>query len=153
MLEREMREPVHAWLNRDAPTDVIYEFLMAGYCDMVGIQFADRVGRAIPQVVLATAVELKLTDIAGVLRQAQGNRHFVHESFAAMPAERCGRMQPRTLDRFVAAHVGLLSVGNAVEIIIPAGKPWPTLNIEYWRKRWWKRILRSRRWRITDGKI
>ncbi len=146
MLERDMREAVHAWLSPDGNTEVIYEFMMTGgYADMVGILFEKRTGRTIPPVVRATAVELKLTDVAGVIRQAWSHRHSVHASYAAMPKDRCRRMKPETVRRFLGAGIGLLSVGSCVEVLVPPGKPLMSLNTEQFRKRWWSRIARDKR--------
>lgn len=144
-LESEMQEPVHTWLSPTGETKVIYEFLMAGYCDMVGILFAKQEGRRIPAVLRATAVELKLLDIAGVVWQAHYNRHFVHASYAAMPKERCRRMVRASLRKFFDAGVGLLSVDSGVEVLVAPGPPLATLNTEDFRKRWWARIVRSER--------
>lgn len=146
--ERDMRKAVHAWLSPDGSTEVIYEFLMMrGYCDMVGILFAKQTGRTIPLVKWVTAVELKLEDVAGVIRQSRGNRHSVHASFAAMPKPRCQRMQPTTVKKFLEAGIGLLSVGDDVTVAIPPGEPLVSknINIEHFRKRWWSRIVRDKR--------
>lgn len=145
MKERDLQQPVHKWLSADGHTKIIYEFMMAGYCDMVGILFAERIGRAIPPVVMASAVELKLDDVAGVLQQAWENRHFVHASYAAMPKERCRKMRPATKRQFLGAGIGLLSVSTSVEVVIPPGKPMASLNTEDFRTRWWSRIVRDER--------
>ena len=147
MNERELRTPVHEWLSPNGNTRVIYEFLFSGYCDMVGVLFADQVGRRIPPVIKATAIELKLTDVAGVIRQAKSNRHYVHASYAAMPRWRVQKMRPDTVEKFVDAGVGLLSVGADVDVVIEPGPPLSNGSSDRLRKRWWSRIVRDDRLR------
>ena len=147
MKERELRTPVHEWLSRNHGTRVIYEFLFSGYCDMVGVLFADQVGRRIPPVIRAIAVELKLADVAGVIRQAKSNRHYVHASYAAMPRWRVLKMRPATIQKFVDAGVGLLSVGTDVDVIVVPGPPLSHGSSDRLRKRWWSRIVRDDRLR------
>ncbi len=148
MLERDMQMCIHAWLKRTPETKVIYEFRMVGYCDMVGVLFARRVGRQIPQVIKTTAVELKLTDIAGVLVQATANRHCVHESFAAMPMSRVNRMRSQTLLLFRDAGIGLLAVdvqSSLVFVAVSPGIALPSMDPESFRRRWWARIVSDKR--------
>ncbi len=144
MLERELRAPVHAWLVARGMTPV-YELLLGGYCDMVGLRFAERVGRPIPALLEVVAVELKLVRIAEVLDQAKNNRPHAHESYAAMPADRCARMLGATLAEFERAGVGLLSIGDVVDVMIkPVGTP-EGARTEWYRKRWWARMRRDER--------
>lgn len=145
MRERELRQPVHEWLTREARTKVMYEVLMAGYCDMVAVLFAQRTGRLIPLLLRITAVELKLSDVAGVIKQAEHNRWHVHASYAAMPLARCRRMLPATVQKFRASGVGLLSVGPSVEVLVEPSRPVAGLDVERYRKRFWRRILRNER--------
>jgi hypothetical protein len=66
-------------------------------------------------------VELKLFDVAGVIRQAKANRYVANLSYAAMPKERVIHMRPQTLDKFTALGIGLLSVDiwSVSEILAP----------------------------------
>lgn len=136
-----MRPAVTAWLEASGHT-VTYETMCwcMGYsCDIVGARFAPRTGRAIPPVDSCIAVELKLTDIAGVIHQARSNRAAVRLSYAAMPAEFCRKMRPDSLDKFRAAGVGLLAVdgGEVTELVAPV--PQPGVISERLRKLVWRR--------------
>ena len=150
MLERDLRPAVHAWLRSQGYT-VIYEFLMCGYCDMVGVRFDERVGRAVPRAIDAMAVELKLRDVTGVIAQAEANRAVVRVSYAAMPAETVAKMPHRTLERFRQAGVGLLAVGADVESRIAPGQPLPDMTLRYFSRRWWNRIVRDKRLGRDNG--
>ncbi len=173
--ERELREPVHAWLSPTGETKVFYEYSMDGKCDMVGVLFASRNGRAIPEVLRATAIELKLLDIAGVIQQARMHRCYVHASYAAMPEARCRQMVRASRAKFRDAGVGLLSVGLdappqnicrgfcwyyirgglrvCVKEIIKPGPPFPGLDTERFRKRWWALALRHERLRRQAAEL
>ena len=131
-----MRPAVDAWL-RERGCVPVHETHLRHRCDVIGVQFANRVGRSIPDVVLAVAVELKLTDVAGVIRQAGENLHYVHESYAAMPAERCDVMRPATLQKFADWGVGLLAVSpEEVQVLIRSGRgSWQNrLQQKLWRR-------------------
>lgn len=119
MKEKELRPIVDLWLQRQG-YQVGHELLLSGYCDVVGFLFDKRTSRYIPCLLKVIAVELKVSDVAGVISQAECNRYFVDKSFAAMPAERCQSMGQKTLSKFKKSKVGLLAVGDAVEIIVPA---------------------------------
>lgn len=64
------------------------------------------------------AVELKLSDWRGVLRQARRNFRFADASYAAMPAERIGAA---VVDAASQWGVGLLAVGpSSVTVVLPS---------------------------------
>jgi len=131
MLEKDMREPVFEWLKSKG-YDVVCEFRLGHYVDVIGCRFAERQGKKIPDLLYTVAVELKLSDVAGVVRQAHENRMYVHESWAAMPRERLDRMGDRTVKKFAYAGVGLLSVYNeTVSVILP-----PKINYGLQRRLW-----------------
>lgn len=142
--EREMRPAVTAWLASSGHA-VVYEVCVyaCGYiCDVVGARFGERTGRAIPPVDSCIAVELKLSDVAEVIRQAKHNQEGAGKSYAAMPAAFADRMRPRTLDKFRNVGVGLLSVdvesGEVREVIEPAqgvGVISESLRKKMWRRR------------------
>ena len=118
--EADMREPVKQWLAERGFL-VTVEMMVCGYADIVGGRFGARpASRRKPPLIECWVVELKLTDVAGVIEQARHNLHQSHRSFCAMPAARCDRMLPRTVDKFRAAGVGLLSVGDAIREIVPS---------------------------------
>jgi hypothetical protein len=113
---------VERWLRMRGCQVVVREALRSFncLCDVVGARFGAREGKAIPPATLI-AVELKLTRIAEVIRQAAANRYAADESYVAMLWEACRRMRPATLDKFRAAGVGLLSVeGERIVTEIPA---------------------------------
>ncbi len=122
MKEREMRVAVTAYLEA-LDYAVGYELLPGepGYrCDVVGVRFYPRRGRAIPVLGHVAAVELKCKDVAGVIAQGTRDGGWADHSWAAMPAHRVKAMRPATLERFVIAGVGLLAVDvgrNTVRVV------------------------------------
>ena len=134
MLEKELREPVTNWLQQRG-YDVVTEFLIGGYVDVIGCKFGKRVGRRVPPLLHIVAVELKLSDVAGVISQARNSWPHVHESWTAMPQERIDKMLEKTLLKFKYAHVGLLSIHEGqVKVILP-----PKINYGF-QKRLWRRL-------------
>lgn len=139
--ESDMREPVKAWLmDRGYLPAVEFWLTNAGITDIVAGAYAARVGRKIPTLQQVVAVELKLSDVAGVISQATMNRHRCDWSYAAMPIERVEKMRNRTLDKFAEVGVGLLAVGNEiVERIVPRqGNGLPIERREV--KQLWRRV-------------
>lgn len=117
--EREMRPLVAEWLERRALIP-FFEVHIWHNCDIVAARFEHRLGRRIPPIADCVAVELKLTDIAGVLYQAKSNLSKCNESWAAMPLELIRGMQWQTLDKFMQAGIGLLAVSDKVGVAIHA---------------------------------
>lgn len=140
--ERDMRPAVDAWLEARG-MGVTHEKTMYHAVDVIGVLFAPRTSRRIPAVEKIVAVELKLTDVAGVIRQAVANRICSNESYAAMPGPRVKKMQGRTRDKFRKAGVGLLSVdGGKVWCVIDSGPRNTTIDAGDWRVR----TLHKRLW-------
>ena len=120
-------------------------YLAGGTCDIVGVQFSDRIGRRIPSIKQLVSVELKMDDVAGVLHQCSNNRNRVSECWAAMPADRINRMRKSTVDKFIEAGVGLLSISEKVEqICVPKENKVDSSRMikKLWRRRdeWKSRI-------------
>lgn len=134
MLEKELREPITNWLHGRG-YDVVHEFLIGHYADMIGCKFGKRVGHRVPPLLYVVAVELKMNAVAEVICQASNNRHYVHESWAAMPRERIDNMREKTLLKFEHARIGLLSVHDGeANVIVP-----PKINYGF-QKRLWRRL-------------
>lgn len=142
--ERFMRRAVCDWLVSQGLTPVFEVHLGTHLCDFVGFEFGERVGRKIPPLLRTLAVELKLDDIAGVLRQCKACRYRLHAAYAAMPAERCQRMKKKTLTKFTEVGVGLLAVSESVEMVLPAMHCDPQVG------GWWKVAIPRRLWRRRD---
>jgi len=139
--ESDMREPVKAWLvDRGYLPCVEFWLTNAGITDIVAGAYGPRVGRRIPTLEEVVAVELKLTDVAGVISQARANRHLCDWSYAAMPVERVDKMRAGTLDKFASEGIGLLAVGDEiVERIAPIqGNGLPEGRREV--KQLWRRV-------------
>lgn len=140
--EREMRPAVTDWLRSSGHT-VVYETSCVScgtFRDVVGARFGERTGRLIPNVDSCIAVELKLSDVAGVLHQAVRNRLAVQFSYAAMPAGFVTKMRPQTHLKFLNVGVGLLAVagGMVVEVIKPKSSGLiitRRLRRQLWRRR------------------
>jgi hypothetical protein len=118
MVENEMRSAIVKWLNRSGYYDA-HECLVGGYCDVIGCQWSERVGRKKPDLLEMICIELKLRDIKGVIAQAKGNHYHANLSYCAMPFDFCRKMQPKSRQKFIDAGIGLLSVfEDIVEIEI-----------------------------------
>lgn len=123
--EFDMREPVKSYLLSMGFFPAV-EFWLHGYgpSDIVAASYLERVGRKVPELFEVVAVELKLEDFAGVLKQAKRNWQLSDWSYIAMPIERVQRMRKATRDLVVASGVGLLAVGDAVtEVTAPQRGP------------------------------
>lgn len=137
-----LRPPVSMWLDAQGYTPV-FEVCLSGCCDIVGANFAERIGRRVPEIRQTCAVELKLHDIAGVLQQAKGNCWHVNYSWAAMPKARISKCRPQTLRQFEDAGVGLLAVdGDAVEVVIQPKRN--DIQHKFIHRKLWRR---RREWR------
>ncbi|NQT40249.1 MAG: hypothetical protein HQ581_22340 [Planctomycetes bacterium] len=148
-LEREMLPAVERWLATLGCQVIVCEalHLAGGPCDVIGARFEPRTGRAIPHATVY-AVELKLSKIAEVIRQATRNRHVADYSYAAMPAAFCERMLSKSLAGFATSGVGLLAVGDrSVAVIVPAAEERLTGDIPAERVRAYQRTLWRRRTR------
>jgi len=146
MTEKEMRPIVEKWL-RDNYYVVAHEILIAGYCDLAGFRFAPRISRRIPELLTVITVELKISDIVWVLRQATANQYHVNSSYVAMPREKCTRMRKQTVDRFRQQGIGLLAVDDNIEVVVEAVEN-TTKSIKWMTRKLW----RWQRKVLTNGK-
>ena len=111
-LETELLEPVAAWLEASG-FDVRVEVPILGRrADILGSR-ADRI----------TAVELKMYDWRGALRQALAYQLAADRAWVAMPLAAASRAY-RNRWRFEAENVGLLAIDDegGVRTPIPAGE-------------------------------
>lgn len=136
--EKEMRPIVARWL-KERGYYVAHEVLVGdSWCDIVGCKWAERVGRRIPPMIEAVAVELKVNDVAGVLHQAEANYTYgrVSNSYVAMPAERVAKMKRATIDLFEEMCFGLLMISaDGVEIVVEASEQ-PGISKDLARRLW-----------------
>jgi hypothetical protein len=124
MTEKQLRKIVEKWLQ-DKGCYVAHEIMVSGYIDLIGAKYKTRIGREIPGVEEIIGVELKISDILGVIGQAFNNCWFCDYSYAAMPKENISKMRQASLDKFKSRGVGLLAVdveSNQVEVIVEANK-------------------------------
>ena len=113
--ERDMRQPVIDWLSMNGYVTAVEFWLVNHPADLVAGEYGARpASRRVPPLLSVVAVELKLSDVAGVIRQAEMNWHACDFSLCAMPSERIRKMQRSTITKFSAAGVGLLSVGESI---------------------------------------
>ena len=136
--ESEMLDPVVRWLG-DRGYLAATEILLGGFIDIVAGRYGDRPspGRR-PQLLDAVAIELKLTDAAGVIAQATTNAWDL-QSYCAMPRSHCLRMRSDTVEKFRTAGVGLLSVSTeSARVWVPApsrsGPVDRRINDRIWRQ-------------------
>ena len=66
------------------------------------------------------AVEIKLRNWQGALKQAAINQLFAHFSYVALPEARVRALRSEQRDAFNQHHVGLISVGHRATVVIPA---------------------------------
>lgn len=149
--EKHMRRAVCDWLTGQGLTPVFEVFMGPHTCDFIGVEFDSRNGRRIPPTKRTMAIELKLDDVSGVIKQCKNCLHAVSIAYAAMPASRCLRMRDETIGKFMNAGIGLLSVDIAVEQILaplartpPASWRRDTLARRLWKRRneWVDRLAR-----------
>jgi hypothetical protein len=109
--EHKMRLPVCRWLKDNGWLYAV-EMLAAGhYADIIAAKYGPRPApRRRPKVSKLIAIELKRHDIAGVVWQCAANQHVVDYAYAAMPLDRCERMNHRSRSKFSDAGIGLLAV-------------------------------------------
>jgi hypothetical protein len=158
-LEFEMRLPVARWLLSRGLSPVC-EVQCLGNCDLVGVRFEEKPVRLVEMV----AVELKMRDIAGVIRQCSMHAACcVSEVWAAMLPD----VAARNRTRFVNAGIGLLSVTKAgVDVLAPAPRkadcdlsPWKNAmrrrrNEHEWRmKHENMRRAGARGWQIPNPSV
>jgi hypothetical protein len=119
MTEKELRPVVTKWLEQMGYY-VAHEVMLCGYCDVIACLWGERETRKIPTLHEIIAVELKISDIQGVLSQARNNKYCAHRSVAAMPFDFTQRMRPSSIKQFEDAGVGLLGVNDSVHwVVIP----------------------------------
>jgi len=109
MVESEMRPAIDEWLNRNGYY-AAHECLVGGWCDVIGCMWSERIGRRRPELLEMICVELKMLKISDVIYQAHGNHYHCNLSYCAMPKRTVDRMRAKTIDKFISAKVGLLSV-------------------------------------------
>ena len=144
-LEKQMKEPVVKWLEGQGYF-VAYEILLSGWCDLVGCKWAERVGRRIPTILEAMAIELKLDDIGGAIYQAKWNlRIGASRSYAAMPLARIDRMRPATIRRFGNEGIGLLGVSPDEITIITESTQNETISSQVAKRLWNAKLRYARR--------
>lgn len=142
-VERDMRAPVIRYVEAMGFKVVCEMWFSDGICDIIAAKFGDRPNRFIPPLESCIAIELKMTDIAGVLRQSIANQYKAIGSYAVMPKTVIDKMRVYSFDKFSKASVGLLSVdeeGEVVEVIRPT-KGHKTPDVE--RKKIWRHISRK----------
>jgi hypothetical protein len=140
--EREMYDPVIAWLERcgfqwvkHLCTPIYHQ------CDLAAGRYAERINRRRPQLLESLFIELKLSNVAQAIGQAAHYRNYVNLSYVAMPATRCAQMKSDTVEKFRVAQVGLLSVSLAEvrEVVRPTRNPQTHEMIE---RNLWRRIVK-----------
>ena len=143
-IEREMRPAIINWLNCNG-YEAAYECMVGVWCDVVGSLWSERIGRAKPNLLEMICIELKMRDMTTVIYQAKCNHYHSNLSYCAMPLDFCERMRPRSVQNFVDAGVGLLSVdGESVKIIIYSNYKNQEPD-EVFRNRLWSFKLRHRK--------
>lgn len=143
MKEFDLRKPVCRWLLERGLSPVL-ECQSLNNCDVVGVKFIER-----PlQLVEMVAVELKLKDLAGVLRQCERNDYHSTETWAAMPLEFARKHR----ESFVQRGYGLVGINgeSCVELVQPIRHEARNLTR-------WKSAMRRRRdewkWRIKHPQM
>jgi len=114
-----MRQPVMEWLG-DCGFVAAAEFQIFHMVDLVGAKWGPRPSkRGRPPLIDCLSVELKLERLSDAIYQATSNAYRMR-SYVAMPAERCERMRPATIERFRLAGIGLLAIDEIVTVVVEA---------------------------------
>lgn len=140
MKEFDLRIPVANWMLQRGLIPIL-EMYSLNSCDLVGFEFH---GRSIKRMV---AVELKLKNVAEVIRQCQRHLSKATEVWAALPPFNWHNLDVERLH-----GVGLLEVRDAkvTELIRPV------INEERNLKRWMNTAWRRRKeylWRMTHPQM
>lgn len=138
--EKDMQKPVQEWLASQGFVST-RELCTSSYnpMDIVAGRFMERIDRRIPPLLETIAIELKLSNMAEVLRQATRNRRAVDRSFAAMPVSRCARLTDKCRIAFLIEGVGLLAVDTqSVTEVIPARRT-PTGTPDFIKRNLWRK--------------
>ena len=141
-LEGKLRAPVCEWLVEHGLTPVFEVYMSHGTCDIIGVEFFERVGRRLPDIKCVHAIELKRSNFAGVLVQATKHQPLVHATWAAMPIASIEKARDSTLTKFAIYGVGLLGISehfNAVDIVTPAMLNKDNLDFSRMRNKLWRR--------------
>ena len=133
--EKQMTPIVDNWVRARGFVP-LHERCVAGYVDIIGVQFYPRQGRSIPPIKDAIAIELKIRDIKGVLKQCINNRNAGFWSYAAFPLDTVVTFRRDTLVRFAIDGIGLLSVRNEVVEVLPPTDRGPEICDSVYRALW-----------------
>ena len=97
-------------------------------CDMIGVAFD---GKKLARMI---AVELKLRNVAAVLRQC--HRHYTRgfETWAAMPP-----ISNKNQARFADAGIGLLEVVGGDCFVALSARKQPPMDLSRWQRPTWNR--------------
>jgi hypothetical protein len=144
MIEFELRIPVARWLLKRGLHPIL-EVSCLGNCDLIGAAFQTKPIK-LTEIV---AVELKLSDITGVLRQCRSHvNRGIGEVWAALPLE----VALRKKDSF-DSDIGLLSVdvtSGEVYEIVPATIRTTKRNIINYSQNALKRRRNEYKWRLNN---
>lgn len=135
MREFDLRIPVANWLLSRGLTPIL-ECQSLNNCDMVGIEFENR------KIKRMVAVELKLTDVAGVIRQCLSHVKWpMTEVWAAMlPVTDSG------LAKIRAANIGLLLVAPPTCIVLNDSPVADRCDFDRWKNLYRRR--NEYKWRM-----
>lgn len=138
--EFDLRKPVIEFFERKGYICLVECYLCGGFCDIVALKYFERVGRKIPDIKFLLAVELKISNIASVVRQAEKNIYRSNASFIAIPKERFMKLRESSLNRIKNLGLGVITIdGNSVKVkVLPkASKPKLTKRL---KKKLWSRV-------------
>lgn len=122
-IERDLRIPVARWLLARGLIPVCEVYSLRN-CDMVGFELQEKPFRLTKMV----AIELKMVDVASVIRQCTNHLGLANETWAAMPP-----VSLRSIQKFANAGIGLLQVSNGeVKIILESNVR--TVKLDRWVK-------------------
>ena len=146
MTEREHLMPIIVKHFNSLGYYCVLECMVAGYCDVVACKWSERVGRRIPTLLDAIAIELKISNIASVISQSHWNLYHVNASYAAMPLEFCRKMKNKSLEAFKDKGVGLLGVDTEIREVTTIIESKRNLKCEneLLASRLWKNKVRNR---------
>lgn len=106
----ELHSRFDAWMDRDTLLSHVRTLHQRRFLQYVDEENFQRVNGWHPLQHEIVTVELKLTDISCVIRQAQANLQLSTRAYIGLPCDVCTRLSNRRLDELSELGIGLLSV-------------------------------------------
>ena len=139
-----MRPVVFDWCKANGLIPVCEVNVKSHMADMIAVDYHPRIGKKVPTVRELVGIELKLSDVKGVLHQCSNLKSWCHRVYAVMPRTKCLKLKPDSLTEFTKLGIGLLMHDETkLEELLAPMPLTPTIYkdwYEYFQKNLWRRI-------------